>query len=146
MLWIVVFWPLRLEKPREMPHYMFCPRKKRISQSFKISSTLICSYNAFTAILTQCWHGMKTEASISLLILSQFNFPNLNVYINLASCYGIIIIFKSLSKISTLKFPATYSSHLIPYLEINIFTPTLRKLSQIGATSIPVSYLLSYHP
>ncbi len=121
--------------PRNAPLYVL-PAKKKISQSFKITSTLICSYNAFPAILTQCWHGMKTEASIYLLILSQFNFPNLNVYINVASCYGIIIFLKSLSKISTLKFPATYSSHLIPYLEINIFTPTLRKLSQIGATSI----------
>jgi hypothetical protein len=31
-----------LEKPCEkMPHYMFCPRKKIISQTFKISGTLI---------------------------------------------------------------------------------------------------------
>jgi hypothetical protein len=30
-----------LKKPREMPHYMFCPRKKIISRTFKISSTLI---------------------------------------------------------------------------------------------------------
>jgi hypothetical protein len=30
-----------LEKPREMPHYMFCPRKKIISRTFKISGALI---------------------------------------------------------------------------------------------------------
>jgi hypothetical protein len=30
-----------LEKPREMPHYMFCPRKIIISWTFKISGTLI---------------------------------------------------------------------------------------------------------
>jgi hypothetical protein len=30
-----------LEKPREMPHYMFFPRKKIISRTFKISGTLI---------------------------------------------------------------------------------------------------------
>ncbi len=31
-----------LEKPQEMPHNMFCPRKtKKISRTFKISGTLI---------------------------------------------------------------------------------------------------------
>jgi hypothetical protein len=30
-----------LEKPRKMPHYVFCPRKKIISQTFKMSGTLI---------------------------------------------------------------------------------------------------------
>jgi hypothetical protein len=34
-----------LEKPREMPHYMFCPRKKITSRTFKISGALIVNMN-----------------------------------------------------------------------------------------------------
>ncbi len=30
-----------LEKLREMPHYMFCPRQKIISRTFKIRGTLV---------------------------------------------------------------------------------------------------------